>query len=153
MKKLIVALAVFFLMTGAVYAGVKDNCGCGIGSQVFYDKDSLLFQVLAATTNGICGNQTFGISSGTLGCDKPKNLVKTEELNKFVAENMDNLAIDIASGEGESLNSVAEIIEVPADRRPEFFSALQNNFGKIYSSANVSHTDVVDGIVSVARQI
>jgi len=153
MKKIIVALAVFFLMTGAAYAGLKDNCGCGLGSQIFYDKDSLLFQVLATFTNGICGNQTFGISSGTLGCDKPKNLVKTEELNKFVAENMDNLAIDIASGEGESLNSVAEIIEVPADRRHEFFSALQNNFGKIYSSANVSHTDVVDGIVSVARQI
>ncbi len=106
MKKIIITLAISLLVVSSAYAGARENCGCGIGSMAFGDQEGLVFQVLAATTNNaISGNQTFGISSGTLGCERANSVTKNEKVNTFVAENMDNLATDIASGQGETLGS------------------------------------------------
>ncbi|MDM8551891.1 DUF3015 family protein, partial [Desulfobacterales bacterium HSG2] len=102
---------------------------------------------------GTFGNQSFGITSGTLGCDSPQGFTRNETLNKFVAENMDNLASDIASGKGESLDTLAELIELPAEKRPAFFAALQGDFDKIYPSAQVTHTEVIEKIASIIREI
>src|SRR5690606_21045070 len=44
--------------------------GCGLGSKLFEGQRGVAPQVLAVTTNGTFGNQTFGISSGTLGCNQ-----------------------------------------------------------------------------------
>ncbi len=153
MKKLITAAAIVFMLTGPAWAVSKSNCGCGLGSMLFEEQDALVSQIFAVTTNGTFGNQTFGISTGTLGCDKPANLVKNEEVNKFVAENMDNLAVDIATGHGESLDTLAEMINMPAEKRPAFFTALQNNFDTIYPTAGVNQTHVVEQIAAVVAQI
>ncbi len=134
-------------------AGPRNNCGCGLGSMVFEGQDSLVTQVFAATTNGFFGNQTFGITSGTLGCERPQAWVENEKLNKFVSENMDTLAVDIASGKGESLDTLAEIIQVPADRREKLYSALQSNFDNIYPSAKVTHEQVIKKIAVIAQKI
>jgi len=48
----------------------QKNTGCGLGSVIFKGQDALLFQILAVTTNGTSGNQTFGITTGTLNCDR-----------------------------------------------------------------------------------
>ena len=45
--------------------------GCGLGSILFGAKPGKI-QILSGTTNGIYGNQTFGISSGTSNCDIPE---------------------------------------------------------------------------------
>lgn len=134
-------------------AGPQNNCGCGLGSMIFEGQDSLVTQVFAATTNGFFGNQTFGITSGTLGCERPQTWVENEKLNKFVSENMDTLAVDIASGKGESLDTLAEIIQVPADRREKLYSALQSNFDNIYPSAKVTHEQVIKKIAVIAQKI
>ncbi len=154
MKRMMVTLAVFFLIVNAAWAGTtKENCGCGIGSMAFEGKDGLVSQLAATFTNGIFGNQTFGITSGTLGCEKPYSFTQNEKLNLFVAENMDNLAVEIASGQGESLDTLAEIAEIPAENRAKFFTALQGNFDAIYPSPEVTHTEVVKHIVDIIKQI
>ena len=73
MKKVLLISTVLFLMaSGTVLAGAtRENCGCGLGTMLFDGADGLAQQVLAATTNGFLGTQTFGISSGTLDCDLP----------------------------------------------------------------------------------
>src|SRR3569832_2439659 len=45
-----------------------NNVGCGVGTIIFEGQSGVAPQVLAVTTNGTLGNQTFFISSGTLGC-------------------------------------------------------------------------------------
>ena len=45
--------------------GKYGTAGCGLGSMAFGDQPGGI-QILAATTNGILGNQTFGITFGTL---------------------------------------------------------------------------------------
>ena len=62
--------AAFVLMAAPVsmaFAGT--GSGCGLGATVFEGQSGLFPNVLAATTNGTFGNQTFGLTSGTSGCD------------------------------------------------------------------------------------
>jgi len=145
MKKVVMVLAISFLIVNVAYAGTtRQNCGCGIGSMIFEGQNGLMSQTAAHTSNHTFGNQSFGITSGTLGCGSAEGFARNETLNKFVAENMDNLASDIASGKGESLDTLAELIELPAEKRPAFFAALQGDFDKIYPSAQVTHTEVIE---------
>jgi hypothetical protein len=108
--------------------------------------DGLVFQVLAATTNGTSGNQTFGMTSGTSNCEKPSRFVSIERINTYVADNMDNLANDIARGDGEYLNTLAVLMDVPENSRAGFYEKLQNNFSRIYPSTDISSLDVVKNI-------
>ena len=141
MKKIIGLMAAVGL-TASVYA--NENTGCGLGSLIIKNQNTVVLQVLAATTNGTSGNQTFGITSGTSNCDKPSNFVSNDKLNKFVSENMDELAMDISSGQGETLTTVAKLMNVEDTKA--FSSKLQANFTNIYTSENVTSANVIDSI-------
>ncbi|MGE0050170.1 MAG: DUF3015 family protein [Arcobacter sp.] len=141
MKKIIGLIAALGL-TASVYA--NENTGCGLGSLVIKNQNTVVLQVLAATTNGTSGNQTFGITSGTSNCDKPSNFVSNDKLNKFVAENMDELALDISAGHGETLQTVAKLMNV--ENTDAFSAKLQANFSNIYSNQDVTSANVIDSI-------
>jgi hypothetical protein len=141
MKKIIGLIAAVGL-TASVYA--NENTGCGLGSLIIKNQNTVVLQVLAATTNGTSGNQTFGITSGTSNCDKPSNFVSNDKLNKFVSENMDELAMDISAGQGETLTTVAKLMNVEDTKA--FSSKLQANFTNIYTSENVTSANVIDSI-------
>ena len=149
MKKLI-GTAMLVAVCGFVYADeLQDNVGIGFGTMIFQGQTGLVQQVLAATTNGSFGNQTFAISSGTLGAQKPYSLVKNEALRKFVGDNMDNLARDMATGKGETLDTLADLMAVPASERDAFRRRLQVNFSKIYTSPEVTNLDVLRNLEKV----
>ena len=141
MKKIVSLIAAIGLTT-AVYA--NENTGCGLGSLIIKNQNTVVLQALAATTNGTSGNQTFGITSGTSNCDKPSNFVSNDKLNKFVGENMDELALDISAGRGETLETVAKLMNV--ENNEAFSAKLQSNFTSIYSNENVTSAAVIDSI-------
>jgi hypothetical protein len=135
---------------GAAFAGqAAGNTGCGLGTILWGNKadNSVLSQTMQATTNGTFGNQTFGITSGTLDCQQPANVAASERLMEFTVANMDNLARDIARGEGESLDTLAELLDVPAQNRGEFYANLQGNFADIFITGEESAANVLDRIV------
>ena len=138
------------VLSGIGWAVDQKNTGCGLGSVIFEGQNGLVFQVLAATTNGTFGNQTFGITSGTSNCEQYKTFAVNEKLNTFVADNMDNLAGDIARGNGEYVNTLAVLMEVPEAQRISFRSHLQSHFSQIYPSDKVTHSEVVQNILHVA---
>ena len=143
MKKILVsAVAVLALATAGV-ASVNDQTGCGLGAVIIKDDSSAVLLALQATTNGTSMNQTFGITSGTLGCKKTK-LVMNERAEEFVASNMDQLASEIAQGHGESVDTLAELLNV--QDKEGFASALQANYNNIYASQNAKMSDVLDNI-------
>lgn len=155
MKRLIItgfaALAIGIFAMPSVSQAVpqaQENTGCGLGAVLIGEKgnDSLIAQLAMTCLNGTSGNGTFGITTGTSNCKKPTNIVQNERLNNFVAANMDSLAQDIASGKGESLDTVAELMSIPAEKKATTFAALQTNFAKIYSSENVQAGQVIDNI-------
>ena len=156
MKKVfVVAVAVASLViTGVAFAGqAASNTGCGLGTMLFKNNadNSVILQTFQATTNGIYGNQTFGITTGTSECQQPKNFVSNQQLNEFMVANMDNLARDIAQGRGETLDAFAELLGVPAEKRPEFYGQLQNGFSRIFTSPGVQMASVMDNISTVSK--
>ena len=104
-------------------------------------------QTAAATTNGIFCNQTFAISSGTLGAEKPDELWASKQLNDFVAENMDALAQNVAQGQGESLDAICSILQI--EDKEAFNAELQSNFERIYTSSEVTHNQVISNMKTV----
>jgi len=158
MKKLIITGIAAMVIGTLALPGIshavpqaQENTGCGLGAMLIGDKgnDYLLGQLAMTFLNGFSSNGTFGITSGTSNCAKPSRVVQNEKLNNFVAANMDSLAQDIASGKGESLNTVAELMNVPAEKRATTFASLQTNFAKIYTSDKVQSADVIDNITTV----
>lgn len=115
------------------------NPGCGLGAQVFEGKTGTANHVLAATTNGTSGNQTFGMTFGTLGCD-------TSEPVQFAAlyinGNMERVAADMANGKGESLDALANLLDIEAADRAHFGALVKSKFDSIYASSTVSADEV-----------
>lgn len=150
--RVVLATGAVLLFSGAAFAGsAANNTGCGLGSQVFGNSadNSVLLQVLQATTNGTSGNQTFGISSGTLGCEKPASFVANERAMEFLTANMDAVSKDMAMGQGESLETMAELLDIPAQQRPQFYGQLQSNFAQIFVTGQESSAVVMDRISSL----
>lgn len=146
MKKLLVTTAVSAMIASTAFANA--NVGCGLGTMIIKPSGkSTIMQAFAATTNGTSGNQTFGISSGTLGCAQPSSFVSNDKLNKFVGENMDAIAMDIAKGSGENLDTLASLMNV-SDHKA-FAKKLQENFDAIYTSDAVSSANVIDNIAKL----
>ena len=148
MKKCLALTLAGGLVIGSVAlasAGSYGSAGCGLGSLIFKNEPGAV-QIFAATTNGTFGNQTFGITSGTLNCGAPVIKSENGKAAEFAAANMDNLARDIAQGKGESLTAFAELMNVPAAQQSAFNQKLQQNFDKIFTSDKVVAAQVVDTV-------
>ena len=148
---LLVMIAGLMLASPALAGQAARNTGCGLGT-ILWDGQadgSVISQSLQATTNGTFGNQTFGITSGTLGCEQPANIVKNDKSLAFAADNMDMLARDIAAGQGETLDTLAELLELRATDRSALYATLQNNFDQIFVTGDETAGVVLDRIAEL----
>ncbi|WP_298145404.1 DUF3015 family protein [uncultured Acinetobacter sp.] len=122
------------LALGSAAAFADSDAGCGIGSQVWAGQSGKAPKILAATTNGLFLNQLFGITFGTLGCNGTGTV--TAKVVTFTNENAENLARDMAVGQGENLNVLAELLEIKSQDKARFFAVSKANFKDIYASGN-----------------
>ena len=163
MKKLISVVVPIFaiiMIVGLAHSkevsvATKDTygtAGCGLGSLMFGNQPGPV-QIVAATSNQvISANQTFGMTTGTSNCGT--GIINTSEnknLVRFVEKNMDNLAKDIARGDGESLNALAEITGISEAQKPAVFAKLQANFSIIFPSKDVQVAEVVNQIEAIVK--
>lgn len=145
MKKLIgLAVAAFVFAVPAAMAG--ESAGCGLGSQIFEGKDGLMFNTLAATTNGIAGNQTFGMTSGTSGCNADDVVLRDKEQVVFVAANMDNLSQDMVQGSGQYLKSMAALMGCSDAVYGDFAELTQERYETLVPSLDTTATELVSGL-------
>jgi hypothetical protein len=155
MKRLLIGIALIVAIPGAALAAgdAASNTGCGLGTVLWEGRadNSILFQAFQATTNATFGNQTFGITSGTLNCRQPSKFVQNEKLMHFVQANMDNLAKDVAMGQGETLDAFTELLGVAPAEHAAFRAKMQAQFTNIFSSEHVVLADVIDKAVSCSN--
>jgi len=145
MKKTLLVLATTALLSTSAFA--NPNTGCGLGSDMVKNQDTVLLQLVATFLNGTSGNQTFGITSGTSGCEKPASLVANDKAINFMENNMDTLALDISNGQGESIETLASLLDIKDTKA--FGAMLQANFDKIYTDTDVNSAKVINNIVKV----
>lgn len=146
MKKVLLSIVAIASLSTAVFATVNNQTGCGLGSQIVRDDSSALMLALQATLNQ-SASQTLAITSGTSGCKKSR-LVINERAAEFVAANMDQLSREISIGKGESVETLAELLNV--ENKVEFASALQANYNAIYTSEKVDMANVLDNVATIA---
>lgn len=136
-KKEVLLAAVFAI--GSSSAMAANNVGsCGWGSKVFDGQSGIAPQVLAVTTNGTSGNQTFGITSGTSGCTQDGTVASTWKTAMFIDGNKNALARDTSAGQGETLDALAQLIGIEAQDKAAFARVAQQNFARIFPSTDVS---------------
>lgn len=150
MKKL---LAIAVLSTLPLASALADNdAGCGFGSMLFEGQSGVVPKIAASTTNGSSGNQTFGITFGTLGCESDTPITSKVKLAAFIDGNMDNLARDIAKGEGETLSTLAAVWGVDAADKAEFNTFAQAHFSEVFTSGDVTAQGVFDNLNALLAQ-
>lgn len=146
MKKLI-AGALMLSASTLSFAGTGP--GCGVGTMIWEGQSGIAPHVLAATTNGTFGNQTFGMTTGTLGCQTNQVI---ESMALYLDSNIDKVARDMSRGEGENLNTLAVLMGVEAQDRAHFNSTLQDNFAAIFPSADTTSDQAVSAILEVLEK-
>ena len=152
MKNKLIIAAVLTLSPIGVVMAAPNNVGCGVGTIIFEGQTGVAPQVLAVTTNGTFGNQTFGISSGTLGCAKDGVVANPVKVSMFIDTNLDKLARDMAVGQGETLESLASLIGVESADKAAFFAATKAHFAEIIPSEHAKTQDVIAALNRVLAQ-
>jgi len=150
MKKLIMmgilGLSLVSFSGSAIAAGYGD-AGCGLGSLAFGNQQGAV-QVLAATTNGTFGTQTFGITTGTSNCN-PAGLVKLDkEREEFAQKNYSTLVKEMAMGKGENLDTLASLYGCSQSAHSDFGSLVQENFGNIVKSDSTTSHEMLSSLKS-----
>jgi len=145
MKKFLLVGMMFLAVAGfssSAFAAGYGDAGCGLGSMAFGNEPGAV-QILAATTNGTSGSQTFGITTGTSNCS-PEGLVKLDkEREVFAQKNYSSLVKEMAVGEGENLETLAGLYGCSPDTNNEFGTLVQNNFGSIVKSDSTSSNEML----------
>lgn len=128
MKKILMA-ALLVLFSVPAFAGDGGGSdGCGLGWQVT-QKKSFLATTTRATTNAIVP-PTFGMSSGTIGCDQHTFAKKEMPALEYVASNYDTLLLEMSTGSGETLAALSLTMGCGSD----FSAATKTNFGMLVES-------------------
>jgi hypothetical protein len=120
--------------------------GCGLGSMLF-GKQPGMMQVLAATTNGTFGSQTFGISTGTSNCTDMSPGPATSKA--FIEGNREAVAKDIARGQGETISSLTSLAGCQDSK--QVGAVLKSDFARIFPTATVSGSQAGDNVIQVLR--
>ncbi|SDW08702.1 DUF3015 domain-containing protein [Marinobacter mobilis] len=141
------------LIAGAILLGASTvtfaQPGCGVGAMIFKGQSGVGPHVLAATTNGTFGNQTFGMTTGTLGCNTNQAV---QSMAMYMDSNVDKIARDMSRGEGENLDTLAVLLNIEAGDRDTFRTLLQDNFAAIFPSSETTSGEAVEAIVSLMEQ-
>ncbi len=130
-----------------------DNVGqCGWGSKLMEGNEGIAPQVLAVTTNGTSGNQTFGITSGTSGCTQDGVVRSSWKTAMFIDGNVNKLAKDMAVGHGESIDSLANLLGMNSSERAVFASVTHDRFAEIFPGQGVSSEQVRSSLIRVMSE-
>lgn len=145
MKAKLLAVALIGLAPFSNAFADKD-IGCGLGTMLFHGKSGVVFKVLGATTNGSFGNQTFGISSGTLGCSQDGVIASAERRNLFASANVDQLASEFAAGQGEALSTLASLYQISDADRAAFYALARQQYAQLFARSDVTTGEVLSGL-------
>jgi hypothetical protein len=151
MKKTLLLGACFAVALMASPAKAIDSTGgCGLGSMAWRGQSGIIPQVAAMLTNDIFSNNTFGVTFGTSGCD-PNGRVTGgtgKMILAFIENNMEQFAMDASRGEGETIETIAGILDVDSETLGQ---KAQQNFAYLFANENVEAVDLTLKIIELAN--
>ncbi len=148
MKNIFTGL-VLLSASSVAFAGAAGGDSCGWGNMLFEGQSGTASHVLAVTTNGTSGNNTFGITSGTNGCSSSGSLSYSGK--NVVSSIMGEFSEDVARGDGDALDTVAIVYGVEQNDRDRFAKVMHENFSVIFPDENVTADEMMASIESIMK--
>lgn len=137
------------LASVGAHAAQAGGGGCGWGNMVFEGQHGLFPHLIATTTNGTSGNATFGLTSGTNGCDSSVRLGYGGRSLFAMNGMLDNIAEDMAQGQGEALDAYATLLGIEQQDRAHFAQVTHRHFGEIFSSESATGEQVLANTLAI----
>jgi Protein of unknown function (DUF3015) len=156
MRRVRWVLIAFVLSAGVAHADAENPAahgkatyglaGCGLGSMIFGDQQGAI-QILAATTNGTVGSQTFGISSGTSNCVESSST--KQGTRNFIEGNREALTKDAARGSGETITTLSAMAGCKDAKAVG--AALQRRFAQLFPGEKTPVEQVSESVIKELR--
>lgn len=127
-----VLLVASLIYSGSLFAQDRLD-GCGLGWEVT-DQKTYTATTTRGTTNAFVP-PTFGMTTGTMGCDKLDVGQKDKEAADFVATNFDALKTDLARGEGEYVEAMAAAFGCQSNSK-NLGVVIQKNYDRVVAPAS-----------------
>lgn len=120
------------------------EAGCGLGTLVVGPSGN---QIIAATTNGTSGSQTFGITSGTSNCTDHGAVKASNRIPMYIEVNKLALAKEASRGEGEAIAGLASLYGCD---NAKLGAALKANYSQVFEESNMSPAVIRENIDNIA---
>ena len=150
MKRIVLSV-LLLSVSGAAFAEAPGGPNCGWGNALFKGQSGLASHVVASFTNGIFGNNSFGMTSGTNGCSTDGSLTYGGGAVTIGAV-MDEFSEDVAQGDGEALTAVAISFGVTEEDRPLFKQVMHENFSTVFPSDQVTAEEVASSVITLMHE-
>lgn len=151
LKRTLIGLA-FVAASSASFAEAPGGPNCGWGNMIFTGQSGIFPHTLASLTNGITGNASFGMTSGTNGCSSSGTLTyKGKKWLGVESVMLDEFSEDVAKGQGDALTAVAVNIGIEQQDRAVFAQVMHQNFNTIFTSQSVTAEEVVANVIKVMQ--
>jgi hypothetical protein len=145
-KAILLAAALIFAPLSAAQA--DNDIGCGVGTEVFKGQAGPVQKILASWTNAITF-QSVSITLGVLNCGSLNDTITASaQTRHFAAAHIDAIARDAAMGGGESLDTLATLLEI--EDTAAFGQFAQANYDALFPTASVTSDEL---LVSLDRLI
>lgn len=152
MKKIILAAVLAGASTTAM-ADAAGGPGCGWGNMLLEGQSGLPMHLIATIINGTSGNATFGMTTGTNGCNTSGKLsYNGKSLIGMTPGMMDEIAANAAVGEGDALTALAVVLGIQPEDRGAFKTLTQQNFTTLFPSADIQSSDFVAVLFDLMKQ-
>ena len=140
MKKLVLALLTVVSVTAMAekkemraMAGADTLDGCGLGWQVTQNR-TMIATTTRGTTNAFVP-PSFGMTSGTLGCEQISFAANEKQAATFVATNFQTLKSELALGQDEYVSAMIQSFGCSASQVPAISSRIQNSYDSVVAPA------------------
>lgn len=151
MKKIILG-ATLLVCSASASAVAPGGPGCGWGNMIFEGNSGAGSHFLATIVNGTSGNKTFGMTSGTNGCDTSGALTYSGESLLAMNGVIEEVAQDMAVGHGEALTALTVSMGIEQADRAHFDQVMHDNFDTVFPRQDMTAADVMANINSVMAQ-
>lgn len=134
MKTLLVMM-IGLISGAAAFAGSPGGSDyCGLGWEIT-NKKSFLATTTRSTTNAFVP-PTFGMTTGTIGCDKHSLAMRDVPAAQFASSHYDALLFSMAQGQGEELQALAKTMGCSDAAIPAFGEMTRASFSDLTKGEN-----------------
>ena len=147
-----IALGALLLTTSsAAFAASPGGPNCGWGNLLFEGETGTSYHLLGTFFNNSLGNNTFGMSSGTNGCNTDGTLTYGGKSFLSFSNILTEFTEAVAQGDGEALDAVAVMFGIEKQDRGVFAEVTHAHFDKLFPSENVTAEQVFQTLREIMK--